>query len=157
MTWFSCGPVADAVTRSGLRRRQNNTRASASASPRLLCLHSLPVSGQQCVCFLRFFGDYGMLYGIFLPILITFSDQKRGYPDSLVRFQISHLVTWSISYHKISVFCAHCQISDLPLSDRCNCVDQVRKSCCSKKICNDKIRNYFNRIRKCMCNVRNLI
>ena len=118
MTWFSCGPVADAVTRSGLRRRQNNTRASASASPRLLCLHSLPVSGQQCVCFFRFFGDYGMLYGIFLPILITFSDQKRGYPDSLVRFQISHLVIWSISYHKISVFCAHCQISDLPLSDR---------------------------------------
>jgi len=36
-------------------------------------------------------------------------------------------------------------------------VDQVRKSCCSKKMCNDKIRNCFNRIRKCMCNVRNLI
>jgi hypothetical protein len=36
----------------------------------------------------------------------------------MVRFLISHLVTGSVSYQKIVIFCGHGQISDLPLSDR---------------------------------------
>ena len=46
-TGCSCGPAADAVPRSALRRRRNNIRASASVSLWLPWLHSLPVSSDS--------------------------------------------------------------------------------------------------------------
>ena len=70
-----------------------------------------------------------------------------GLPPALFRLVLATAVTLGFVYRSAVGY-------GMPCHARCNCVNQVRNLCFSKKMCNDKIRYYVNDFRKCNHNIR---
>ena len=85
-TGCSCGPAADAVPRSALRRRRNNIRASASVSLWLPWLHSLRVSSVSYhTRQISFFLPYCVVFlTIYVKLVLSYHIDDLFLPKSIV-------------------------------------------------------------------------